>query len=284
MVGRGWGCGGWGMCDCWGACMVAGGVCVVTWAHVVARGHAWLPGGMCGSRGHAWLQSWCVWLLGGVHGCGGACMGHNKIRSMSREYISYWNAFLCFYKHLSVNGVGLSASVHAGIPPLGADPPQEQTPHQSRHPPGADTPRSRHPHRADTPQEQKPLPQRRHSPQEQTPLSRHPLPGADTPWDQTPPWEQTPPWNRHPPGVDTDDNFVKRNTKLSAVVDPGFLRGDANPKMGCQPIIWSKFVENCMDIKKIGLGCPWCPSDPPLVSSVGNIVTVFYPDRHHPNG
>ena len=143
--------------------------------------------------------------------------------------------------------------------PSRSRPPQEQTPHQSRHTPGGDTPRSRHPHRADTPQEQKPLPQIRHSPQEQTPWSRHPLPGADTPWDQTPPWEQTPPWSRHPLGVDTDDNFVKRNTKLSAVMDQGFLRRDANPKMGCQPIIWSKFVENCMDIKKIGLGCPWCP-------------------------
>ena len=57
------------------------------------------------------------------------------------------------FLHLSVilfTGVGVSASVHAGIPiptadtplektPLGADP-SEKTP-QSRHPPGADTPR-----------------------------------------------------------------------------------------------------------------------------------------------
>ena len=42
-----------------------------------------------------------AWLLGGVHGCrgacmvvGGACMGYNEIRSMSRGYASYWNAFL----------------------------------------------------------------------------------------------------------------------------------------------------------------------------------------------
>ena len=63
---------------------------------------------------------------------------------------------------LSTGGVGVSASVHAGIPPPQADtfqsrhtPPPEQTPPQSRHPqstpPGtdtpsrADTPRSRHP-------------------------------------------------------------------------------------------------------------------------------------------
>ena len=66
----------------------------------------------------------------------------------------------------SVHGGGVSASVHAGIPPhtpgeqtpLGAD---TQTPPEQTHPPGADTtsPRSRH-----TP-----------------PRSRHPL-GADTTW------------------------------------------------------------------------------------------------------
>ena len=68
------------MHGCRGACMVAGG-------------HAWLPGGMhgfqevhgCGGdmhgcRGHAWL-----W---------GVCIGYDKIRSMSRRYASYWNAFL----------------------------------------------------------------------------------------------------------------------------------------------------------------------------------------------
>ena len=70
---------------------------------------------------------------------------------------------LCFYRHLSVHGggwggVGVSASVHAGIPhpptprdqvhpweqtPPGADTPLEQTPPGSRHPPGADTPSPR---------------------------------------------------------------------------------------------------------------------------------------------
>ena len=54
--------------------------------------------------------------------------------------------------------------------PLGADTPREQTPPQSRHPPGADTPTSRQ----QTPWEQAP-PSR-----EQTPRSRHPP-------EQTPP-------------------------------------------------------------------------------------------------
>ena len=40
---------------------------------MVARGHAWLLGGMRGCRGHAWLPGGHAWLLGGVHGCGG-CM------------------------------------------------------------------------------------------------------------------------------------------------------------------------------------------------------------------
>ena len=41
-----------------------------------------------------------VWLLGGMHGCGGmrgcrgACVGYDDIWSMSRRYASYWNAFL----------------------------------------------------------------------------------------------------------------------------------------------------------------------------------------------
>ena len=53
-----------GVHGCWGACMVAGGV------HVVARGHAWLLGGMHGCRG-------CAWLPGGMHGCWG---GVHRIR------------------------------------------------------------------------------------------------------------------------------------------------------------------------------------------------------------
>ena len=82
---------------------------------------------------------------------------------------------------------GVSASVHAGIPPtwsrhhLGADTPPEQTPH----PLGADTPWSRHPPGADTPPP---------TPQEQTPLGADTPPGADTSPEQThTPPEQTPP-------------------------------------------------------------------------------------------
>ena len=67
-------------------------------------------------------------------------------------------------------GGGVSASVHAGIPPAG-----------SRHPPGPDTP----PRPA--------IPLRPHPPQEQTvpPRTRHPHPQ---------PQGQTPPQSRHPPG------------------------------------------------------------------------------------
>ena len=96
---------------------------------------------------------------------------------------SYWNAFLFYgfsqvtanldyrsllgqniitgrnevvakviFLHLSVilfTGGGVSASVHAGIPPPpGSRPPWEQTPPGSRHPPGADPPGSRHPPRS----------------------------------------------------------------------------------------------------------------------------------------
>ena len=62
-----------------GACMVAPGGCVVA-----LGGHAWLlPGGcVVALGGHAWLLS------------GGVCMGYDEIRSMSRRYASYWNAFL----------------------------------------------------------------------------------------------------------------------------------------------------------------------------------------------
>ena len=56
VVGSMRGCGGW-------VCVVAGGTCVVA--------------------------GWCVWLLGG------GCAGYDEIRSMSGQYASYWNAFLC---------------------------------------------------------------------------------------------------------------------------------------------------------------------------------------------
>ena len=70
----------------------------------------------------------------------------------------------------SVHGGGVSASVHAGIPPPRADTPREQTP-----PPG-----SRH-----TPPEQTP-PRSRH-PQSRHPWSRHPHPRSRPLPEQTPP-------------------------------------------------------------------------------------------------
>ena len=106
--------------------------------------------------------------------------------------------------HSVHGGEGVSASVHAGIPPPRADttpqeqaPPGEQTPPwEQTSPSEADTPPgSRHPPRsrhtplgADTPREQTP-PGSRHTPQSRHPAgSRHPL-GVDTPQEQTPPQE-----------------------------------------------------------------------------------------------
>ena len=98
------GCSG-GMCGCSGGCVVALG------------GHAWLPwggmpgcsgGGMCGCSGgggHVWLlRGACVvapggmrGFLGSMHGfSGGMCGFFDEIRSMSGQYASYWNAFLCY--------------------------------------------------------------------------------------------------------------------------------------------------------------------------------------------
>ena len=58
-----------GMCGCGCVCVVAGGACMVArGVCMVARGCAWLPGGgMCSCRGV------CV-VAGGMHGCQGACM------------------------------------------------------------------------------------------------------------------------------------------------------------------------------------------------------------------
>ena len=108
----------------WGACVgcQSRGMCgCQRGTYMVAGGHVWLLGDMCGCRGgmrgcgeHAWLGvcmvvGGCVWLYGGVHGWGGhawllsgvcmvagGCIGYNEIRSMSGRYASYWNAFLCF--------------------------------------------------------------------------------------------------------------------------------------------------------------------------------------------
>ena len=97
------GCGGCVLLLCgrhawlWGACMVAGG-------HAWLWGCAWLQGACKVAGGHVWLQGVCM-VVGGVHGCGGcvhggrvagwgAYMEYDEIRSMSRQYTSYWNAFL----------------------------------------------------------------------------------------------------------------------------------------------------------------------------------------------
>ena len=75
----------------WGGCGRGGGMC---------------GGGMCGG-GHAWQEgAWQGGMHGrGVHGRGHAC--HSRyygIRSMSRQYASYWNAFLStwFSTHLEI--------------------------------------------------------------------------------------------------------------------------------------------------------------------------------------
>ena len=57
---------------------------------VVGGGRVWLWGGV---RGY-WGEACMVVVGGGVHGCRGACVGYNEIRSMSGRYASYWNAFL----------------------------------------------------------------------------------------------------------------------------------------------------------------------------------------------
>ena len=42
---------------------------------MVARGCAWLQGGVHGCQGACMVtRGVCVWLLGGMHGCQGACM------------------------------------------------------------------------------------------------------------------------------------------------------------------------------------------------------------------
>ena len=69
-------------------CMVAGGMCYC-WGAVcmVASGHGQLLGGMHGCLGVCMVAGGCAWLWG-------ACVGYDKIQSMSGRYASYWNAFL----------------------------------------------------------------------------------------------------------------------------------------------------------------------------------------------
>ena len=104
----------------WGACMAfsggcawlfSGGACMVS-----SRGCAWFfQGVLCmvfsGGHGFFW-GAWMVFPGGGMHGffrgvcvvfSGGACVRYDKIRSMSGQYTSYWNAFLFSFKILTTN-------------------------------------------------------------------------------------------------------------------------------------------------------------------------------------
>ena len=74
------------------------GVCVVVGGCMVAGGHAWFLGAVHGCRG--------VCMVVGRGACvvaGQVCVGYDEIRSMSRRYASYWNAFLSCDVFLSVS-------------------------------------------------------------------------------------------------------------------------------------------------------------------------------------
>ena len=46
------------------------------------------------------------------------------------------------------------------------------------------------------------------------------------------------------------------------VADPGFPQGGANPKGGCEKLLFGQFFpKNCMKLKEFGPGGarPWCP-------------------------
>ena len=65
-------------------------------------GHAWLWGGACmvaGGVHGCWRGIHGCAGGGGVHGCTGgvACIGYDKVRSMSGRYASYWNVFFFTY-------------------------------------------------------------------------------------------------------------------------------------------------------------------------------------------
>ena len=68
----------------WEVCGFFEEACMVFWGCMVFSGgwHAWFFWGVCMVAG------------GSVHGCQGACIGYDEIRSMSGRYASYWNAFL----------------------------------------------------------------------------------------------------------------------------------------------------------------------------------------------
>ena len=130
---------------------------------------------------------------------------------------------------LSTGGGGRSASVHAGIYPLGADcpgsrpHPRDQTP-----PPGPDPTPGTRPHLRDqTPRDQ--------TPQEQTPPGAHPPrtrppgPEMDDPPDQTrPPVKQTPAYGQraagtHPTGMHSCGFCEEFQVSLFGSTFRGFL-------------------------------------------------------------
>ena len=108
----------WGVHGCWGACVVTGGLHGCWGTCMVGRGACVVAGGMHGYQGVCGCWGASVVAKGDVHGCWGACMiaggmhgcwgvwfqgaciGYDKIRSMSGRYASYWNAFLLFEKKI----------------------------------------------------------------------------------------------------------------------------------------------------------------------------------------
>ena len=78
-----------------GACVVAGGACVV------ARGHAWLWGVVHGCWGHAWLP-------GGMHGCGGVCV-------VGRGHVWLWGACMVAGGHAWLLGACMVMGGHAWL-------------------------------------------------------------------------------------------------------------------------------------------------------------------------
>ena len=103
------------------------------------------------------------------------CVSENKllIRFNYRPQRS-WAKVMFLQASVILLTAGVSASVHAGIPPPSRHPPGTTQPLEQT-PPGPDTPQSRH-----HPPEQTP-PGTRHTPPQSTPPSEHTPPGKQTP-------------------------------------------------------------------------------------------------------
>ena len=125
----------------------------------MVKGACMAKGGMCGERGA------CV-----------VCTPLHEIQPVIAQAVRILlECILVSQASVCPQGGGVSASVHAGIPPL---------PTQTRHPP-EQTPLEQTPPLKQTPLDQAP-------PRPCTSQSRHPL------WDQAYPPEQTPPQSRPP--------------------------------------------------------------------------------------